>query len=170
MLEKKKSTACVNSWWIWVWIQWEWELFKHGANSHVRTGSLMLTARISKAQSLEWKYPWPPSFNAHCEGHFPLLDCPINQLPAGRGSFLVPVTTSDCLGGNTSGMSSSQQLIIIRTQAGKKKLQQKQVWWWITKTLCNIHLTTPWNFICVQRPCSHKHPDLVFWKAMMSTG
>lgn len=29
------------------------ELFKHGANSRTRSGSLMLTARIRKAQSLE---------------------------------------------------------------------------------------------------------------------
>lgn len=91
------------------------------ADSHVSSGSLMLTVRISLAKHKveNESIPCPSSFTAHCEGHFPLLDWPINQLPAGRGSFLVPVTTSDCLGGNTSRMSSSQQLIIIRTQAGK---------------------------------------------------
>lgn len=37
------------------------------------------------------------------------------SLLQGEGSLCVPVTTSDCLGGNTSGMSGSSQLIIILT-------------------------------------------------------
>lgn len=51
------------------------------------------------------------SFSTHCEGHFPLPDCPINQPPVGRERFLVPVTTSDC--SNSSGTPSSKLLIII---------------------------------------------------------
>ena len=64
------------------------------------------------------------SFTAHSEGHFPLLDCPINQHPAGRGSFLIRVTTSDCLG---SRMSSSENLIIVLTW---QTLSQR-VWCWM---------------------------------------
>lgn len=71
------------------------------------------------------------SFPAHCEGHFPLPDCPINQPPAGRGSFLVPVTTSDCLGCNTNRTSSSQQLIIVLTW--QKRPHQMQVWSWMKR-------------------------------------
>lgn len=88
----------------------------------------MLTERISlaKQEVQNESIPGLLSFTVHCEGHFPLLDCPINQLSAGRGSFLVPVTTSDCLGGNTSRMSSSPRLIIIRTRAEKKKKTSQQ--------------------------------------------
>lgn len=94
---------------------------------NVSCGSLMSIGRISlaKRKVLGGRVRvslGPPSFPAHCEGHFPLLDCPINQPPAGSGSFLVPVTTSDCLGCNTSRASSSMQLIIALTW--QKRSQQ----------------------------------------------
>lgn len=74
------------------------------------------------------------SFTAHSEGHFPLPDCPINQHPAGRGSFLIRVTTSDCLGCNTSRMSSSQNLIIVLTW----QTLSQQVWCWMKNIVCII--------------------------------
>lgn len=80
----------------------------------------------------QWILP-PLSLPAHCEGRFPLPDCPINQPPAGRGSFLVPVTTSDCLGCNTNWMSSSQQLIIALTW--QKVSHKKVAWSWMKKIL-----------------------------------
>lgn len=55
------------------------------------------------------------SLRLYNEGHFLLLGCPINQPPAWRGSFFAPVTTSDCLGCNTSITPSSQKLIISLT-------------------------------------------------------
>lgn len=87
------------------------------AHSHVSCSSLMSTVGISSAQRKvlggEWVCLGLLSFSTHCEGHFPLADCPINQHPVGRGSFLVPVTTSDCLRRNSSRTSRSQRLIIV---------------------------------------------------------
>lgn len=87
------------------------------AHSHVSCTSFMSTVRISSAKGniLEESASILGllSFSAHCEGRFLPSDCPINQPPAYRGSFLVPVTTSDCLGCNSSTTSTSQQLIIV---------------------------------------------------------
>lgn len=87
----------------------------------------------------------PLSFPTHCEGHSPLLDCPINQPPVGRGSFLVPVTTSDCLGCKSSRTSSFQQLIIVLTWLNCLSRSKCVAVWnpW--------YFTTLYEMICVKR-------------------
>lgn len=110
-----------------------------GAHSHVRCCSSVSTARISFAgrkllggESESVRGPRRPPLPI-VKDVSPLPDCPINQPPAGWGSFHVPVTTSDCLGCSTSRTSSSPQLIIALTR--QLLSRQMQVWNWMREIM-----------------------------------
>lgn len=122
-------------------------LFDRGISSRVHSdiscSSLMSTVRISSVKRKVFGGEWVswaccPSLPIVKDISLSLTAQSISLLR--RGSFLVPVTTSDCLGCTTNRTPSSQQLIIVLTWQ-KLRSQRMKVWGWMkTKLLPDIWL------------------------------